>query len=268
MGVSREIDFARCTARFALTLAVWGASCGGAPMRAARADGDRTESRLVALRRDDVAAPSQDSPREKSAKSAAVEKPEKPGVKNSKKPGAKPQNKLPATVRPAAELPPEKETRVREFVARHHPELAALLDHLKDNQHAEYERAVRDLDRAVERVESWRDRDARRHELELKQWQNQSRVDLLVARLRMANSEDYREPMRALLRERLEIKSELLKLERTRLVERLEKTDQQLQSLASEQDVAIENQLKVLLGTNKPGKPAKPAVGAKQKKSN
>ena len=119
---------------------------------------------------------------------------------------------------------PEREAAVMKFVEQHHSELAVLLTHLKDNNHQEYDRAIRDIFRISERLVQTRQRDDRRYELELQQWQNQSRIDLLSARLKMANSDEYREALRQLLAERIDLKAAVLQLERERLAERLRRT--------------------------------------------
>lgn len=216
--------------------------------RASHADGDGSPSRALALRQD-----------------------ASPGGRDVKGSGStdKSPRKGPAKVQPPTgeKGGTDKEVAVRKFVDQHHPELAAVLNHLKEHNAEEYQRAVRDLSRVVDRLSLARDRDQRRYELELKQWQNQSRIDLLTARIKMANSEDYREAMRTLLRERLELKTALLQLERDRLGDRLQKLDQQLQSLSGERETLVENQLRVILGTNKPSKPAKDVGPAKKKSS-
>jgi hypothetical protein len=216
--------------------------------RATAADGDAGLPRAVALQQDSAA-----------------------GTRNGK--GGVPTDKPPrkGVTKPQAaageKVAAEKEVAVRKFVDQHHPELAAVLNHLKDYNAQEYQRAVRDLSRVVDRLSLARERDRRRYELELKQWQNQSRIDLLTARIKMANAEDYREPMRTLLRERLDLKTALLQLERERLGDRVQKLDQQLQSLSGEPDAMVESQLRVILGANKPAKPAKEAGPAKKKSS-
>jgi len=226
---------------------------------AALADGDLDIPRQVAIQQES-------SPAKPSKKDAA-----KSADKSPRKQAAKPQRMLIDATKPdgasAEASSKDKEVAVEKFVDQHHPELGILLNHLKENNRQEYERAVRDLSRVADRLALTRDRDERRYQLELKQWQNQSRIDLLTARLKMANSEDYREPMRVLLRERLDLKAALLQLDRERLVERIQKTDQQLQTLSAEPSVIVESQLRVILGANKPARPVKPAGAAKKNSS-
>lgn len=143
--------------------------------------------------------------------------------------------------------PARREAEVLEFVGRHHPELAALLTHLKESDRVEYQKALRDLHRAGERLEGLRSRDVARYEVELKQWQNQSRLDLLVARLEMGPTEELREQLRALLVERQQLKERWLQLERSRVAERLVKVEEQLELIERRRDALIDEQLQTLL---------------------
>lgn len=230
------------------------------------ADGDLAIPRLVALQQE----PSSDKAPKKGSDKSTDKSPRKNAGKSQGKSSdaAKPRI-VPAgkTGEPATGNTKDREIAVEKFVEQHHSELAAVLNHLKDNNSQEYDRAIRDLSRVVERLSQTRSRDSQRYELELKQWQNQSRIDLLTARLKMANSEDYRDPMRVLLRERIDLKVALLQFERERLVERLQKSEQLLQALGAEQDAMVESQLRVIIGTNKPAKPVKPAGAAKKNSS-
>lgn len=234
---------------------------------AARADGDLGSTRLLALQQDSS------SSEKPSAKGTNDSKRDTPARKNAAK--TAPKGAAPTTLpdkRGAAETATEdvagaKETAVRKFVEQQLPELESVLNHLKEYNSQEYQRAVRDLSRTVERLSQSRERDQRRYELELKQWQNQSRIDLLVARLKMANSEEYREPLRGLLRERLELKTAVLQLERERLAERMQKIDQQLQAGNAAQESLIDSQLRTILAANRPAKSAKGATGAGPKKN-
>lgn len=243
----------------------------------ARADGDLGSTRLLALQQDSS------SSEKPSAKGNDEIKRDTPARKNPAKTQPKgavsttTQGKDPESIPAKAgaaekagvaeDVAGAKETAVRKFVEQQLPELESVLNHLKEFNSHEYQRAVRDLSRTVERLAQSRERDQRRYELELKQWQNQSRIDLLVARLKMANSEEYREPLRVLLRERLELKTTVLQLERDRLVERMQKIEQQLQAGSVAQESLIDSQLRTILAANRPAKSAKGATGAGPKKN-
>jgi len=78
---------------------------------------------------------------------------------------------------------PEREAAALTFVRAHHPELAELLDRLKTRRPQEYQKAIRELFRASERLAQSQEQAPQRYEMELSEWKLQSRVQLLVARM-------------------------------------------------------------------------------------
>ncbi|WP_425618846.1 hypothetical protein NA78x_002562 [Anatilimnocola sp. NA78] len=166
----------------------------------------------------------------------------------AQKPGNKPTQK-PGQARQIA-ITPEREATVTDFVERNHPELAQLLSHLKANQPKEYERAVRDLFRVTEKLAMVHERDSRQYDLELKAWQAQSRAQLLVARLKMGESESENEELKKQLREILaeqwQARLDVLRLERERVTGRLSKLDEDIGRLERDRDSVIEGHLKSL----------------------
>ena len=71
---------------------------------------------------------------------------------------------------------------------QHLRELIPVLDHLRDHSPEQYEKALRDLDRAAKRLESIRRRDPRLYEISLREWQARGQIDLLKAKLRVKKS--------------------------------------------------------------------------------
>lgn len=187
----------------------------------------------------------------------ALLQPAKSAIKSDKSDG-KSDSASNAGKKNATAMTPEREAAALSFVAQHHPELDVLLAHLKSADSAEYARAIRDISRAREKLEQSRTRDESRYEIELQQWSNQSRIDLLAARIKMAPTDEHRAQLRTLLEERVELKASLLRLERDRLEERLLKTEQQLKTLAASRDSQVDNQLRAILGSGKSASGAKP----------
>ncbi len=144
---------------------------------------------------------------------------------------------------------------VQEFVRAHHPELDVLLAYLQQHRPTEYDRAVRDLYRNVARIESWRERDPERYQLELRLWQLESQTQLLAARVTMLDEQQRHDELRELLRQQLALRIELLKRERSRVAERLSKLDQQIAEMQDNQDQMISRQLQTLLRSFESAKP-------------
>lgn len=135
-----------------------------------------------------------------------------------------------------------------EFLKQHHAELADLLQQLKTSNLRQYEKAMRELHRAKERLEVCRKRDPQRHALELHAWKLQSRAQLLAARLTMSDSSEKREELRKTLADHLAAQRELLERDRERLLERLQRIDGQLEKLRSDEPQIVDRHMKQLTG--------------------
>ncbi len=68
-------------------------------------------------------------------------------------------------------------------------ELLPVLAHLRDHEPEQYEKALRDLDRAAKRLEILQRRDTELYDVSLREWQTRGRIDLLKARLRVRQSD-------------------------------------------------------------------------------
>ena len=181
--------------------------------------------------------------------------PDRPAKKQAKKPVAK-KTENSKDGKPPIVITPEKEAAVNAFVAEHHPELAELLKHLKGikNQRP-YERAIRELYTASERLANLQKSDSGRYELELKAWKVKSRIQLLSARLTMKDDEQLKNELKAALAEQYDLRREVLSLERNRIQDRLQKLERDLAGYDSRREEVIEKQFKQLTSTPK-GRPA------------
>lgn len=132
------------------------------------------------------------------------------------------------------------------FADKHHPELGKLLRTLEDSQPKEFRSAMNDLNKTRERLVRSQERTPDRYPLELKEWQLESRIRLLAARLAMGSDAGLEEQIRKALKERREIRMKLLKHEENRLRDRLERIDRQLEALEKSSDGAIDTELAAL----------------------
>lgn len=203
---------------------------------------------------------SKERPAQKEPAKAENAKSEKPAAKSEKaqpKPVTKvPVKSAPATgknapeaKRSAVRIPAEREAAALAFARENHPELAALLEGLKENAPKEYGAALVDLDRAVERLARTRERSAERHAVELADWKITSRIRLLAARLTMSPDPAVEAELRAALRERLELRLAAQRTERDRLQARAEKLTQQIELQQSQWDAILEKQFQELQTT-------------------
>jgi flagellar motility protein MotE (MotC chaperone) len=168
--------------------------------------------------------------------SAQQPKPGAGDAKPAKKPAAK---EMPA-------FTPEREAAALTFVRTHHAELADLIAVLKEKHPKEYQRALRDLFRASERLAQIHDVDKGRYELELKAWKLQSRVVLLTARMTMEPSDKLRGDLRTALEQQYDNQLALVRAERDRAKQRIEMLEKQIDKLEQQKAEAIERQVETL----------------------
>ncbi len=142
--------------------------------------------------------------------------------------------------RPASAQLGSEETATVAFARAQHPELADLLVRLKSADRNAYDKAVRDVAQARERLE--RIKDAEHHALALRAWTLDSRIRLLAAKLSMGGDAALETELRDLLIERRQVRLESLRLERAKLVARLEKIDAQTLQLEADPAAAVDRE--------------------------
>lgn len=163
-------------------------------------------------------------------------------------------------------LSAKAEAAALEFARTHHAELASLLEQLKTNAPSEYRSAMIELDKTRERLDRSREKTPERANLELAEWKVNSRIRLLAARMAMGGEPSLEADLKTALRERVELRSQLLIDERDRVRRRLEKLDE---TIAEQQRRAADQVEKEFAGlkrgatatvnsTKKNGKSSKP----------
>src|SRR5438874_927797 len=159
--------------------------------------------------------------------------------------------------KPAIAVTPEREAAVMTFVQRNHAELADLLVYLRASQPEEYERAIKEIFRTTERLATIQERDPLQYELEVTAWKGQSRVQLLAAKLKMGSSDELVKQLRAALQVQNDAKVALLKHERQKAADRMEKLESDIARLETSGDEIIDKQMKLLARAAADGRPAK-----------
>jgi len=153
---------------------------------------------------------------------------------------------------------PEREAAAITFVEQHHAELAGLLNSLRVANPREYQRALRDLFRTSERLTQLRERDSDLYKLELQNWRLQSRIQLLVAQLRMSDSDEHRQQLRESLERRVDVRIAILQHNRAKMADRLKNIDEQISQHTKNRDRQIESQLKMLLRSDSKARSEQP----------
>lgn len=177
------------------------------------------------------------------------------GQQEPKSPGDRPTTAVklvparPASVESSFTITPEREAAAMTFARRHHRELAALLEQLKQMNPSRYESAISDLFRASERLARLQERQPERYESELAIWKIDSRVRLLAARSVAGTDDTNTAQMKKLLLERNNIRVRQLEADRERLQGRLERLDETIGQLREGGKEQAERDLERLLRT-------------------
>ena len=130
-----------------------------------------------------------------------------------------------------------------QFAQQYHPELADLLTRLRDSHPDQFTKAIKELDRTRERLEKFRERDTERYSILLREWQLDSRVRLLAARLTMSTSAELETELRQVLTERHDVRLQLLTYDRERSKTRLQKMDEQIAEHVQSRESTVDREL-------------------------
>lgn len=167
--------------------------------------------------------------------------------------------------KPGNSLTGEQQTQALGFARSQHPELADLLEKLRDNDPKEYGRALQDLFKAQQRLFRLADKAPQRYALELNLWKVESRIRLVMAQMVMGEDATQDETLKSLISERRQLKIELLQLDRGQSAERLANLDRQLEQMQRDPQGDTEKELAKL--KQNVGKQAK-ATKTKRDKAN
>ena len=138
---------------------------------------------------------------------------------------------------------PQREVAAMQFAQQYHPELAELLTRLRDSHPDQFTKAIRELDQTRERLEKFRERDAERYSILVREWQLDSRVRLLAARMTMSTSAELETELRQVLSERHDVRLQLLTYDRERSKTRLQKMDEQIAEHTQSRQSTVDREL-------------------------
>ena len=142
----------------------------------------------------------------------------------------------------------EQAAAVKALVSTHHPELAALLAQLKESRPTQYTMAVRTLFRTSVRLAAIQERDMERYNLELKRWKLESQSQLLALRVvRKNNDRTLRAELTAISKQLLQTRIQLVELEQTRQLARLERLNEQHKQFVEERESLVETNVADLI---------------------
>lgn len=158
-------------------------------------------------------------------------------TKGSEKPGKvgnQARKKTPVAEKKTPEA--EREEAALLLVRQHQPELLELLNRLKGTKEKDYQQAIRELSRDSQRINSFKEKDPQRFDLEIRAWQLDSRIRLLTAKLSLEDRPELQEDLKAALAERADLRLAQRRLERERVAARLTKLDEDIAALVKNRD--------------------------------
>lgn len=142
-----------------------------------------------------------------------------------------------------ARLTGEREEAALGFAREHHPELATLIETLREQSPEKYSQALQEVAHASERLQALRDKRPERYELELKDWTLNSQIRLLAARTGMKTADPEQDAqLRELLGRQIDLRREHLELEKKDLAAHLQRIDEQLQHIETDRDKVIDRE--------------------------
>lgn len=126
-----------------------------------------------------------------------------------------------------------------EFAAKHHPELARLLEQLEKSRPSEFARAIKDINQQLQQLERTREKNSARYDSQLQSWKTESQIRVLTARWSVSRDAELESQIRGLLKLRREARIATLKADKERLQEQLRKIDEQLTELSDPMDSQV-----------------------------
>lgn len=156
----------------------------------------------------------------------------------------KPSTSAPTIVAPATKPVPEVsleeiEPQVLDFVKQHHPELVSLLQLLKSMNEMEYETAVREINKVLNRLSPLQKRDPELYTIELEAWKVQSKIDLTLARAVAQTKEVEVDVLDQLVRRQIELQKKRLRHERNLLSARQQQLKESLEKLEADEEAKV-----------------------------
>lgn len=131
---------------------------------------------------------------------------------------------------------------VLDFVGKHQPKMLELITYLKP-QAEQYQRALREMNRAMQRLQSLNNRDTELYQIELELWQIRSKQQLVAAEV-LASKGDVtkataQKRLQSLVKKEVQKVRERIELQRNRAQRQVEKLSAQLEDRILHEDELV-----------------------------
>jgi hypothetical protein len=143
----------------------------------------------------------------------------------------------------APALSADREKAALDFAREHHPELSDLVQKLRTENRRAYDKAIRDLTVARDRLNRLKKVAPQQYVLALAAWKLDSRANLLAARMTMSQDPVLESDLKAVLRERVDVRLQELHAEQSRLEDRLGKVKSIIQTIETDRNAVAARDL-------------------------
>lgn len=236
---------------FALACAVSMSAAGGKPVQLAPADkklvaqdqrGDRDDGKVAqkAKRKESGGQTDADKTAKKKEGDRRADRTDSDGRSDRRTPTDA--AKVTTRKNSGARLSEEQQEAALAFATKNHPELARLLNQLRQRSPTAFARGIREVHFASQRIQRMAERSPNRVDAELRRWKTDSEIRLLTARWAMSQDPALEKKIRSSLRERQEARLDDMKSERDRLAARLRQLDQQIGMGTAELEQSLEDE--------------------------
>ena len=141
-------------------------------------------------------------------------------------------------------ITPERRAELMKFVRANHVELERLINSLRKQRPAEYEAALKYLDKSVANLASYKKTvSEERYNQLLEDWKLKSRIQVMSAQLSISDTPERRDQLQRLITRQLDNRYSQLKLDAERTRSRLDKLEEAIAALEDNRTEEIQRQM-------------------------
>lgn len=146
----------------------------------------------------------------------------------------------------------ERKEQLLKFVNENHPELNDLLAKLdKSKKKRQYRLAIAGLDKSVKKLETTKERNPKRYESALQQWNLESRIKVAGAQVKLKDTEEGRSSLEKLVTKLVDFHIARMKSDQEQMKKRLDQLNKRISDAESNREQAIEKRIKSATRTRK-----------------
>lgn len=147
----------------------------------------------------------------------------------------------------AAEKARKRNEYLMSFVRKNHPELEKLLLQLKNSKPRQYRAAMQGLNKDVVKIDAVKEKNPQRYNLLVTQWSIDSRLKVATAQLRVSDTKENRNAVRALVVQQVNFQIERFKIDRENTIKRLASLKKRIAELEAKRAENIEIRTRSLI---------------------